>query len=82
MPLNKVVAKQLTLSGSTLRHQSTATKAAIAAYLRENLWDALGDQSLPRPRIRHVPLAEASAAHRAMEDRANYGKIVLTMRRR
>lgn len=77
LPLNKVVARQLTISGSTLRHQSTATKAAIAAHLRQRLWAALGDPALPRPRIRHFPLAEAAAAHRAMEDRANYGKIVL-----
>ncbi len=81
VPLNKIVAKQLTLSGSTLRHQSTPTKAAIAAYLRENLWDALADPALPRPRIRHFPLADAASAHRAMEDRANYGKIVLTIGR-
>ncbi|MEO7221800.1 MAG: zinc-binding dehydrogenase [Devosia sp.] len=79
VPLNKIVAKQLTLSGSTLRHQSTATKAAIAAHLRENLWDGLADPALPRPRIRQFPLADAASTHRAMEDRGSFGKIVLTM---
>jgi len=77
LPLNKVVARQLTISGSTLRHQSTATKAAIAAHLRQHLWPALGDPALPRPRIRQFTLAESAAAHRAMEDRTNFGKIVL-----
>lgn len=81
VPLNKMVGKQLTLSGSTLRHQSTQTKAAIAARLREDLWDALADPALPRPRIRHFPLADAASAHRAMEDRSNFGKIVLTIGR-
>lgn len=80
LPLNKLVAKQLTLSGSTLRHQSTATKAAIAAHLRRHLWPALDDPSLPRPQIRQFPLASVAEAHRAMEDRANFGKIVLTIR--
>ena len=77
LPLNKLVANQLTVSGSTLRPQSAETKAAIAAHLRQHLWPALSDPALPHPKIRHFPLAEAAAAHRAMEDRASYGKFVL-----
>ena len=77
LPLNKLIARQLTISGSTLRHQSTATKAAIAATLRDRLWPALADPALPRPRIQPFPLAEAAAAHRAVEDRNHYGKAVL-----
>jgi len=77
IPLNKLVAKQLTLSGSTLRHQSTATKAAIATYLRQSIWPALGDPALPRPKIRRFALAQAADAHRAVEERSHYGKIVL-----
>ena len=77
LALNKIVARQLTISGSTLRPQSTGTKAAIASHLRQHLWPAPSDPALPRPRIRRFPLAEAAAAHRAIEDRANYGKIVL-----
>lgn len=75
LPLNRFVANQLTLSGSTLRHQPGATKAAIAATLRERLWPALPD--LIHPKIQHFALSEAAAAHRAMEDRAHFGKIVL-----
>ncbi|MEQ1769715.1 MAG: zinc-binding dehydrogenase, partial [Devosia sp.] len=77
LPLNKIVAKQLTISGSTLRPQTPATKAAIAARVRSSLWPALADPTLPRPRIRQFALADAAEAHRAMEDRANFGKIVL-----
>lgn len=77
IPLNKLVAKQLTLSGSTLRAQSTATKAAIAAHLRQHLWPAFDSTDLPRPKIRRFALAQAADAHRAMENRAHYGKIVL-----
>jgi NADPH2:quinone reductase len=77
VPLNKLVGKQLTLSGSTLRPQSPETKAAIAAHLRAHLWPALEDPQLPRPKIRRFALAQAAEAHRAMENRAHYGKIVL-----
>jgi NADPH:quinone reductase len=77
LPLNKLIAKQLTLSGSTLRHQSSETKAAIAARLRADLWPALSYPALRRPRVQRFPLAEAAAAHRAVETRGHHGKSVL-----
>jgi putative PIG3 family NAD(P)H quinone oxidoreductase len=77
IPLNKLVAKQLTLSGSTLRPQSPETKAAIAAHLREHIWPALDDPTFPRPKIRRFALAQAADAHRAAENRDHFGKIVL-----
>lgn len=77
LPLNKLVARQLTISGSTLRHQSTETKAAIAAHLRRQIWPGLAGNALPRPRIGRFPLAGAAAAHAAMAARSHYGKIVL-----
>lgn len=72
-----MVAKWLTLSGSTLRPQSSAAKAAIADSLRQNVWPALADGRIRPPRLRALPLAEAARGHRAMETRENYGKIVL-----
>lgn len=77
LALNKLVARQLTISGSTLRHQSTATKAAIAARLRGRLWPALSDPSLPHPKVATFPLGRAAEAHARMEERGHYGKIVL-----
>ncbi|MEP7239975.1 MAG: zinc-binding dehydrogenase [Devosia sp.] len=79
LPLNKIVAKQLTLSGSTLRPQSAATKAAIAAHLLQHLWPSLPDPALPHPKLLRLPLAAAADAHRAMEDPAHYGKVVLVV---
>ena len=75
LPLNKLVGNQLTVSGSTLRPQTPETKAAIAAYLRQHLWPAM--PTIPHPKIQHFPLAETAAAHRAMEDRKHFGKLVL-----
>ncbi|RYE85083.1 MAG: NAD(P)H-quinone oxidoreductase [Hyphomicrobiales bacterium] len=71
------VARWLTLSGSTLRPQSAAAKAAIADSLRRDVWPALADGRIRAPRIRALPLAEAARGHRAMEARDNYGKIIL-----
>ena len=72
-----VLAKQLTLSGSTLRPQSRAVKAAIAESLEASAWPALADGRIRRPRIRALPLDRAAAAHRMMEDRSFFGKVVL-----
>jgi NADPH2:quinone reductase len=73
----KLVAKWLTLSGSTLRPQTSEAKAAIAASLRRDIWPALDDGRIVRPRIRVLPLEEASRGHAAMEKRENYGKLLL-----
>lgn len=73
----RLMMKQLTLSGSTLRPQTSEAKAAIAASLRANLWPALADGRILKPRLQRFALADAPAAHRALETRANYGKIVL-----
>ena len=77
LPLNKVTAKQLTLSGSTLRPQTPETKAAIAAHLREHIWPALADRAFPRPRIRTFQLESAADAHVALKNPGHFGKIVL-----
>jgi NADPH2:quinone reductase len=73
----KLVAKWLTLSGSTLRPQSSDAKAAIADGLRRDIWPALSDGSTPKPRIRALPLEQVARAHVEMEKRENYGKLIL-----
>ena len=73
----RLMMKQLTLSGSTLRPQTSEAKAAIAESLRSNVWPALKDGRIRKPRIQRFALADAPAAHRALETRSNYGKIVL-----
>jgi NADPH2:quinone reductase len=73
----QIVAKHLTISGSTLRPRPPGMKAAIALSLRQDIWPALGDGRIAPPRIRRFAFEEVSAAHQAMEERGNYGKIVL-----
>jgi NADPH2:quinone reductase len=75
IPLFRLMARQLTISGSTLRPQSAAAKAAIAARLRTGIWPKL--PGLPHPKVNPIPLAEAAEAHRRMEAPDHYGKTLL-----
>lgn len=72
-----VIAKRLTLTGSTLRAQSTAQKAAIAVGLRKNIWPKIEAGEI-KPVIDSVfPLEQVAEAHRLMESSAHFGKIML-----
>lgn len=72
-----VMARRLTLTGSTMRPRTTAEKGAIAAALRQRVWPALEAGRCGPVIFRTFPLAEAAAAHRLMESSAHIGKIVL-----
>lgn len=72
-----ILMKQLTLSGSTLRPQTREVKATIARSLIKTVWPALADGRVVRPRIRAVPLTEASRGHVELEKASNYGKLIL-----
>jgi putative PIG3 family NAD(P)H quinone oxidoreductase len=72
-----MMLKRLTLTGSTLRSRPLATKAAIAAALREKVWPLL-DSGAVKPVIHaRFPLEQARAAHELMESSSHLGKIVL-----
>ena len=77
LPLWQVMARRLTLTGSTLRARDAAFKAGLAAELRRDVWPHL-DAGTVRPVIDATfPLAQAADAHRRMESGAHVGKIVL-----
>jgi NADPH2:quinone reductase len=75
--LRTMMAKQLTLSGSTLRPQTAEAKTGIAMRLRTGLWPAIEASDFVKPRIRHFPIVRADDAHRAAEERSHFGKIIL-----
>jgi putative PIG3 family NAD(P)H quinone oxidoreductase len=77
IPVSLLLGKALTLIGSTLRPQPPEVKAAIAASLKRTAWPAFAAGAVKLPRLRAVPMADAASAHRALEDRGSYGKIVL-----
>ena len=72
-----LMTRRLTMTGSTLRPQSDAAKARIAAELRRHLWPLI---EAGRVRIlidSEYDLAEAAEAHRRMESSGHIGKIVM-----
>jgi NADPH2:quinone reductase len=74
-----MMLKRLTITGSTLRVQSTEKKAAMAKAIQEKVWPLLANDSI-RPVIHRIfPLAEAAEAHRLMESGVHIGKIMLAV---
>jgi len=67
----------LAMKGSTLRPQSVAQKAAIAAQVHTHVWPLVEDRKVTSNIYASFPLADASKAHRLMESSAHLGKIVL-----
>ena len=72
-----VMARRQTITGSTLRPQSDAAKAAIAAELRAHVWPMIETGKLSPVMDGTFPLARAEEAHARMESSAHVGKIVL-----
>jgi len=72
-----VLAKRLTITGSTLRPQSVAQKAAIARDVEAGVWPLVSSGRYRTSIFRTFPLAEAAAAHALMESSQHMGKIVL-----
>lgn len=77
LPLRQMMAKQLTLSGSTLRPQTAEAKAGIAETIGTRLLPLIAGTAFVRPRIQFFALEDAADAHRALEERASFGKMVL-----
>jgi len=79
LDLRVVLSRRLSLTGSTLRPQTTAEKTAIAAELARHVLPLL-ESAAVRPVIASTfALEEAAAAHELMESSRHMGKIVLTV---
>lgn len=77
LDLTPIMARRLTVTGSTMRPRTTAQKAAIADELRARVWPIL-DAGRCGPVIHEVfPLDRVADAHRLMESSAHIGKIML-----
>lgn len=73
----QIMAKRLTVTGSTLRPQSDLAKAKIAEELAEKVWPLL-DKGTVKPVLDQVfALQDAHAAHARMETSQHIGKICL-----
>lgn len=73
----QIMARRLTITGSTLRPQSDLSKAQIASELFRNVWPLLSNGRL-KPVINSVfELEDVTSAHLLMESSQHIGKILL-----
>ncbi len=72
-----VMMRRQSITGATLRPQSVAAKARIAAELRDRVWPLLEAGRLGPVMDRSFPLAQAADAHARMESSAHIGKMTL-----
>jgi NADPH2:quinone reductase len=77
--IQTVMARRLTVTGSTLRPRPIADKAAIADQLRRHVWPLL-ESGAVKPIVHATfPLRDAAAAHRMMESSVHVGKLLLVV---
>lgn len=80
LDIGLLMARRVTVTGSTLRARDAGFKAGIAKAIETHVWP-LVEEGRVRPVIdRSFPLEEAADAHRAIDD-DHFGKIVLTTAR-
>ncbi|APT91687.1 NAD(P)H-quinone oxidoreductase [Corynebacterium phocae] len=77
--LGIVLAKRLTLQGTTLRSRGTQAKAEIVAATVDNIWPMLEDGRVKHSLHATFPLAQAADAHETLESGEVTGTLVLTV---
>ena len=75
--LMPVMLKRLTLTGSTLRPQSSESKNAIARDLKKNIWPLIEKNQIKPIIYKQFSLEEVATAHELMESNSHIGKIIL-----
>lgn len=74
-----VMARRITITGSTLRPRSIAYKAEVAEALHREVWPLIEAGRLAPLVDSTFALQDAAKAHARMESSAHIGKIVLTL---
>lgn len=77
--LGKVMMKQATLTGSTLRRRPADEKARLAAAIETRAWPWVASGQIRPPIDATFPLDQAGLAHLRLEAGEHVGKIVLTV---
>ncbi|MFE9663019.1 zinc-binding dehydrogenase [Streptomyces sp. NPDC005955] len=77
--LGALLAKRGAVAATSLRGRPPAEKATIVAAVREHVWPLVASGRV-RPVVdRSLPMRDAAAAHRVLEDGDNIGKVLLTV---
>ncbi|MFF4588332.1 NAD(P)H-quinone oxidoreductase [Streptomyces sp. NPDC001388] len=75
--IGALLAKRAAISATSLRARPLGEKAAIVAAVREHVWPLIAAGHV-RPVVdREVPMSDAAAAHRVVEDSGHVGKVLL-----
>jgi NADPH:quinone reductase len=74
-----IMARRLTITGSTLRSRETAFKSALAADVERYVWPLIEEGTFRTNVFKVFRLDEAAEAHRLMESSRHIGKIALTI---
>lgn len=77
----QIMAKRITVTGSTLRPRSVQDKAVIAEALREVVWPLIEAGRIAPVMDQTFALEDAADAHRRIEGADHIGKIVLDLGR-
>lgn len=77
IPMWQVMARRLTLTGSTMRARSNEFKALLAQEIEANVWPLFEHGDIRPVMARTYPLEQAALAHAQMESGDLVGKIVL-----
>ncbi|MBB4686978.1 NAD(P)H-quinone oxidoreductase [Amycolatopsis jiangsuensis] len=75
--LGKLIGKRASVFAAGLRGRPLEQKAAIVADVRERLWPLVEQGSVAPVVGQVVPMAEASSAHRMLEEGTVFGKVLL-----
>lgn len=75
--IGMLLGKRAAISATSLRARPLGEKAAIVAAVREHVWPLI-DAGHVRPIVdRELPMSDAAAAHRVVEESGHIGKVLL-----
>jgi len=74
-----LLSKRAAISATSLRARPLGEKAAIVAAVREHVWPLIAAGHV-RPIVdRELPMSDAAAAHRVLEESGHIGKVLLVV---
>ena len=77
--LGALMAKRLTVTGSTLRARSVEQKGAVVDAVRDRVWPLVETGEVKPVIYRRFPLHQVADAHRLLEASTHIGKLLLVV---
>lgn len=78
--IGKLMSKRASVAATTLRARPVDDKARIVADVRDRLWPLVAEGAVQPIIGQVVPMSDAAAAHRALEEGGVFGKVLLSVR--